>query len=63
MITIYKYGRYINKVKDEHELRKWMILNLPPQDSTLDRYRPDTPDRVLKATAKALNLTFKNTNE
>ena len=31
MINIYRFGRYVNAVKTQNELKEWLIKNVPYQ--------------------------------
>lgn len=57
MITIKRFGHYIKQVPDKDALRRWIIKNVQPFDSS-KTISESLSDRSLMTIAKERNYTF-----
>ena len=57
MITIKRFSHYINHVPDKDALRRWIIKNVQPFDSS-KTISESLSDRSLMTIAKERNYTF-----
>lgn len=62
MIEIYRFGRYVNTVSDEEELREWIIKNVP-YDRGVGRIPDTTPTDVCCKLAIKKDYSFRTKTE